>query len=57
VRTGIDSAAATAGEPALTHEWFRPRLGPTDRIADTFADMVLDGLVPRLARFLARSPN
>lgn len=27
------------------HEWFRPgKFGPTERVADTFADMVLDGL-------------
>ncbi len=55
VKDGIASGQFRDGDPQLisygilgmvhwAHEWFRPRLGPTNRVADTFADMVLDGL-------------
>jgi AcrR family transcriptional regulator len=55
VRDGIAAGEFRDGDPQLitygilgmahwAHEWYRPRLGPTDKIADTFADMILSGL-------------
>jgi AcrR family transcriptional regulator len=56
VKDGIAAGEFRDGDPQLiaygilgmvhwSHEWYRPRMGPTDKVADTFADMVLDGLV------------
>ena len=56
VEQGIADGQFHDGDPQLiaygilgmvhwAHEWYRPRLGPTDKIADTFSDMVLDGLL------------
>jgi AcrR family transcriptional regulator len=56
VEQGIADGEFHDGDPQLiaygilgmvhwAHEWYRPRLGPTDKVADTFSDMVLDGLL------------